>query len=144
MTAEGRRNNLNIRLVTVEELSHIKDIKKPDAIISRVINPALSKRLEDAGLKVFNSADVSELCNNKAETINRVHKLGNIHIPTIIVSAIPYINDSAYSYECIKSPFLSEYNKMLDKLTYDKLDSVFLNKPIKDIDLSKYVIKSVT
>ena len=34
MTAEGRRNNLNIRLVTVEELSHIKDIKKPDAIIS--------------------------------------------------------------------------------------------------------------
>ena len=83
MTAEGRRNN-------------IKDIKKPDAVISRVINPALSKRLEDAGLKVFNSADVSELCNNKAETINRVHKLGNIHIPTIIVSAIPYINDSAY------------------------------------------------
>lgn len=144
MMAEGRRNNLDIKLVTVEELSNTKDKKKPDAVISRVINPALSKRLEDAGLKVFNSADVSELCNNKAETINRVHKLGNIHIPTIIVSAIPAINDLTYSYKCIKSPFLPEYNKMLDKLTYDKLDSVFSNKPIKDIDLSKYVIKSVT
>lgn len=44
MTAEGRRNNLNIRLVTVEELSHIKDIKKPDAVISRVINPAAFKK----------------------------------------------------------------------------------------------------
>ena len=38
MTAEGRRNNLNIRLVTVEELSHIKDIKKPDAVISRQLS----------------------------------------------------------------------------------------------------------
>lgn len=142
--AEGKRYNLNVRLVTVEELSRMDDIQKPDAVILRAVNPALSKRLEDMGLKIFNNASVSVLCNNKAETLYRVHQLGTIHIPTITVSDKTCITDSAYSYTRINSPFLQKYNDMLDKLTYSMLDNIFMHRTVKDIDLSKYVIKSVT
>ncbi len=150
MTAEGRRNNLDIRLVTVEELSHIKDKERPYAVISRVINPALSKRLEDSGLKLFNNFSVSRLCNNKAETINRVHELGIVHIPTITVTKKSksecLTSNCAYSYSRINSPNLYRYNNMLDMLTNDVLNDILLGlkSEFGAIDLSKYVIKSVT
>ncbi len=141
---EGKKSGLNVRLVTVEDLDNNMYDNLPDAVIMRAINPELSMKLEDMGIRLFNNASVSVLCNNKAETIRRVHKLGIIHIPTITVSLKSSAKDFQFSYEYICSPFLEHYNDTLTKLNENILDDIFMKNKCADIDLSKYVIKSVT
>ncbi len=54
----------------------------PDAAIIRTIDPKLSKVLEAAKIRCFNSAQISELCNDKAKTCMEVAKLNIAMIPT--------------------------------------------------------------
>ena len=144
MIAKGCDAGLDIKLVTVENIKNKK--QKPDAVISRVINPALTGYLEESGIKVFNKASVSALCNNKAETIRRMHKEDIIHIPTIAIS----LNENGkYIYERIESRKQDGYNDMLRVVSNTLLDNIFgdnadNHNSISDVDLSKYVIKSVT
>lgn len=58
--------------------------KTPDFAIVRTINPALSKKLEDAGIEIYNNAFVSEVCNHKGKTISYMTEHTSVPaVPTI-------------------------------------------------------------
>ena len=46
-----------------------EQLEVPDLAIVRTIDPLLSRTLENSGARVFNSADVSEICNDKRKTL---------------------------------------------------------------------------
>ncbi|HKL80134.1 MAG TPA: hypothetical protein VJ888_06825 [Mobilitalea sp.] len=85
---EGKKLGITIKLVLIEELDFgiyqnklyltIKgeNLRHPDFVICRAIYPLLSKQLELMGIKVFNSALVSEICNDKAKTYQYLAKSG--------------------------------------------------------------------
>lgn len=55
----------------------------PDFCFVRTIRPRLSKLLEEKGIRIFNSAYVSELCNDKGKTIQYVESHTDVPvIPT--------------------------------------------------------------
>lgn len=145
--SEGHNCGLDIELITVEDVYDTVnerlffDIKKPDAVISRIINPKLADYFEELGIRVFNRASVSRLCNNKAETIRRINAKNIIHIPTI---AISLNKNGKYIYERIENAAFPEYNNALGMLTDSYLDSILQYENIESIDLAKYIIKSVT
>lgn len=45
---------------------------RPDFAIVRTIDPGLSQMLENRGIRIFNNAEVSEICNEKGKTISFV------------------------------------------------------------------------
>lgn len=53
-----------------------KECQKPDFAIVRTIYPLLSRQLECLSIPVFNSAEVSRICNDKALTYQEVAALG--------------------------------------------------------------------
>lgn len=158
----GRKYGLDIMLVTVEMLQNIlketvlnesilkesvyNGVIKPDAVISRVINPYITDRFESMGIRTYNSASVSRLCNNKAETIRFANSLNIAHIPSI---AISLDKTGKYIYEKIECAKLQEYNGKLSYISDTILDDIFYGNRanhhnISDVNLSEYVIKSVT
>lgn len=72
----GAQRNADIKLVLCEELKIGTDKEKllsfngvkPDFVINRTVFPFLSKYFEQCGVKVFNNAFVSEVCNDKRKT----------------------------------------------------------------------------
>jgi len=50
--------------------------KNPACAVVRTINPALSFRLEERGIPVYNPASVSEICNDKWKTYQLASRLG--------------------------------------------------------------------
>ena len=89
--------NIDAGLVTVEQYAAHSYTVLPDAVIARMINPYISKQLEDNNVRVFNSSKLSNICNNKAETMRLIHKLGIEHIPTIAI----YDDEGKQAYEVI-------------------------------------------
>lgn len=85
---EGIRLGIKIELIIVDNLEFgVRNnayymlyvnvpIKKPDFVISRTINPLLTKQFESMGITVFNNSFVSVICNDKAKTYQYVAKLG--------------------------------------------------------------------
>jgi gamma-F420-2:alpha-L-glutamate ligase len=77
---EGEKLGITVRLILVEELEFgvrnntwflsINGVEPeyPDFVICRAIYPLLSRQLEYMGLRVFNNAFLSEICNDKAKT----------------------------------------------------------------------------
>lgn len=55
--------------------------ERPDVCFMRTIRPLLSRRLEEYGICVLNSAFVSEICNDKGKTIQYVKE--NTSVPII-------------------------------------------------------------
>lgn len=62
-----------------------KRMEKPEFAIVRTINPIFSKHLESAGIHVFNSSFVSEICNNKSKTHQYLAPLNIPMLDTIFV-----------------------------------------------------------
>lgn len=50
--------------------------EKPDFVIMRVMRPDLSQVFEEAGIRVFNPAAVSRICNHKGRTYNFMKMVG--------------------------------------------------------------------
>ncbi|MGB8455415.1 MAG: ATP-grasp domain-containing protein [Anaerocolumna sp.] len=85
---EGKRLNLDIQLILVEDLMFgVKDnmwfmtykkevIKYPEFVICRTIYPLLTKQFEFLGIPVFNNSQIAEICNDKAKTYQYVAQLG--------------------------------------------------------------------
>lgn len=82
--------HLSCRLIIAEELEFGVDggcyfkyrgelAARPDYAVQRSIYPLLSKALEQSGARVFNNADVCEICNDKRRTQLLAAQLG---IPT--------------------------------------------------------------
>lgn len=77
---EGKKLGITVRLILVEDIEFGVEngvlflrvagetLSNPDAVIMRAIYPLLSRHMEGMGLKVFNNAFVSEICNDKART----------------------------------------------------------------------------
>lgn len=55
----------------------------PSFALVRTMNPPLSRALEALGVRVFNSAAVSALCNDKRETYLRAAQAGIAHVPSV-------------------------------------------------------------
>ena len=66
----------------VQWVGHENEI--PDAAIIRTIDPKLSYHFEMAGIRTFNRATISRMCNDKAITYQKVSQLGVNSIPTLI------------------------------------------------------------
>ncbi|MDD5936792.1 MAG: ATP-grasp domain-containing protein [Clostridiales bacterium] len=91
----GKRIGMNIQLVLVEDLTMIckqgkyhllwkhKLVKLPKGAIVRAINPKLSAFFECLGIRVFNRAVISEICNDKAKTYQNIVPLNIPMIPTV-------------------------------------------------------------
>jgi gamma-F420-2:alpha-L-glutamate ligase len=86
---EGRKKGITVRLLLVEELefgvregkwylksSTGEELPYPDFAICRAIYPLLSRHLEAMGIRVFNNAFLSEICNDKAKTYQYLAKTG--------------------------------------------------------------------
>lgn len=71
--AAAKERNVKLELHVTEE--PLPD-SRPDFAVMRDMNPALSFRLEKRGIPVFNSARVSECCNDKWNTYCLASKLG--------------------------------------------------------------------
>lgn len=65
----GARQGIHFELRMAEELLLQIPEKHPGFAIVRTICPVLSKKLEAEGILIFNSAFVSEICNDKGKTI---------------------------------------------------------------------------
>ena len=57
----------------------------PDFVINRTIDPLLSRHLENMGVKVFNSSQIAEICNDKARTYMEVTRLNLPMIDTFFI-----------------------------------------------------------
>lgn len=85
--AEAEKQNLKLELIMREDLKigiinnkkaiyiNNKPCTLPQAAIVRSIDPVLSSHLESMGTTVFNSAEVSRICNHKGLTHHAVSKL---------------------------------------------------------------------
>lgn len=76
----GNKFGFNFELKIVEEMDEIFT-ELPDFAIVRTIRPGFSKKLESMHIPVFNSAFVSEICNDKGKTIRYV--LEHTDIPVV-------------------------------------------------------------
>ncbi len=65
LTNEARANNIDIALKLREEINFSI---LPQFVIQRTYDFALSKKLEELGVKVFNNSKVSYICNDKYNT----------------------------------------------------------------------------
>lgn len=85
---EGRKLGITVKLILAEELEfgvkegewflkyHKEEPSYPDFVICRAIYPLLSRQLEALGIRVFNNAFLSEICNDKAKTYQYLAKTG--------------------------------------------------------------------
>lgn len=104
MRKAGKQLDLNIRAVTVEELSLTMDAmgipglltedddSRPDAVISRMRLPLYSRHFELMDIPIFNGSKVCEICNDKRYTHqflkglpmpSTVFLAGNAYEPTV-------------------------------------------------------------
>lgn len=91
----GKEIGIEIELVLTNQLTMIckegtyillrdnQKVELPVAAIVRAIDPKLSRFLELIGIRVFNRAIISEICNDKARTYQEIVPLHIPMIPTI-------------------------------------------------------------
>lgn len=72
--------------------------EKPDFAVVRAMDPALSLRLEQAGIPVFNPASVSACCNDKWKTYRLASTLGVPFPETVYVEDPASIPPAPYPY----------------------------------------------
>ena len=136
--------NIQMELVTVEhflQMYHETGCLLPDAVVARMIHPAVSKLLEDEGVRVYNSFRVSNICNNKAECMRFINSLGIQHIPTLAISCI----NGRYVFEQICSDGGERNLKELIENCFAETCPEDDTKPHPSAHIcEKFVIKSVS
>lgn len=72
------REDLKIGISSQKRTTLLKgrEVKFPDFAVVRTMEPILNAQLESLGTLVFNSSQISSICNNKAWTHHYVHHLG--------------------------------------------------------------------
>lgn len=91
--AAAQTRGVGLRLITVDQvITGIRDGQafvmpvRPDFAVMRCMEPLLSRQLESCGVKLFNSALVSEICNDKRLTHRFFAENGFPALPTAFVS----------------------------------------------------------
>ncbi len=121
----GKERGVDIKLVLADELF---DSPMCDFAIVRAMRPDISQRLEAAGIPVFNSAFVSEICNDKAKTYQYLSENGVPVLPWVVSrggASVP-----TPSFPCVVKPCdghggdgvclakdISEYNAAVKNLS---------------------------
>jgi|SRR5690625_139167 len=84
------QEDITIGIINNQNTILIKDqqVNLPTFAVVRTINPILSDHLEACGVRVFNSANTSELCNHKSKTYQAVHKLDIPMVDTIFAQRL--------------------------------------------------------
>lgn len=98
----GATMQIEIILVMTEDIPDFSRYvieQKPDFAIVRTVQPALSKRLEELGIPVFNNSFVAETCNHKGKTLAYVRKK----------SELPLIPSKSFSHAQLSQKLLLEY-----------------------------------
>ncbi len=90
----AQKRGIRLKLITTEEISFgVRDGKPfllpetPDFAVVRAMLPSFSKHLECCGVKVFNNAFLSEICNDKQKTHAYLTSHGIPMLDTAFVSA---------------------------------------------------------
>lgn len=91
--AAAKARGVALRLITVDQIvTGVTDGRafvlpqQPDFAVMRCMAPLLSRQLERCGVRVFNSARVSEICNDKRRTHQFFAENGFPALPTAFVS----------------------------------------------------------
>src|SRR5690625_1803376 len=81
------REDLTIGLINNEHVIelHQKQVELPKFVVVRTIEPLLNLHLEMCGVKVFNSSEISTLCNHKSLTHLEMSKLNIPMVNTIFI-----------------------------------------------------------
>ncbi|WP_067727272.1 ATP-grasp domain-containing protein [Oceanobacillus damuensis] len=110
---EANKQDLLLSLILREEMTigiinndmsiqvNNKTVPQPDFTIVRSVEPLLNLHLEAMGIPVFNSAEVSRICNNKALTHLHVNQLGVPMVETIFSSKDNIPDTPPFSYPFI-------------------------------------------
>lgn len=73
---------------------------KPDFAIVRTIDPELSRMLEKQGIRIFNDARVSEICNDKGKTISYIET----HTDVPVTHSVTFCHSDLTSELLVKYP----------------------------------------
>lgn len=99
---------IDMRLIMDTEVSDLLEAERdgfPDFCFVRTIQPQLSKLLEEKGIRIFNSACVSELCNDKGKIIHYVESHTDI----------PVIPTECFSRSQLTEEFLMQHKNAVIK-----------------------------
>lgn len=92
---EAERQNISLKLVLREDISigiinnqrtvllHNQLTELPHFVVIRTIEPILNLQFEALGIKTFNSAAISHMCNHKSLTHHEIHKLNIPMVDTL-------------------------------------------------------------
>ncbi|WP_240510255.1 ATP-grasp domain-containing protein [Virgibacillus profundi] len=168
---EARYQNLSLELMIREEMTigikgneriMIMDgqaVSKPDFAVVRTTDSLLSLHLESCGIIVFNSSDISRICNDKALTHHYINDLG---IP--MVDTFFYKKDNIPKSPPLAFPFVvketsgrggkqvyfiedqQEWNKLTVKLPNDFIiqsSHVKLGKDLRVFIIGKEIVGAI-
>ena len=84
------QEDITIGIIHNQNTILLKDqqVDIPTFAVVRTIDPILSYHLEACGVRVFNSANTSELCNHKSKTYQAIHKLDIPMVDTIFAQRL--------------------------------------------------------
>jgi len=97
LITEAKKRNIHLELVLREKITlgielatlYIKNgdsISHPEFVINRSRDSFLSKQLELMGIRVYNSYEITDLCNNKSLTHQWISKLGIPSVDTLFLN----------------------------------------------------------
>lgn len=163
---EANKLSMEMKLILVENLSfgtnerglyinyNDENVIMPDCAIIRTIDPLLSLHLEMMNIKVYNNPFVSQICNDKARTIQIVSQCGVPLIPTEFIKKeyienkrINILNDN-FNNEIFHDSFFvvktvdGHGGKDIHLIEKNKMDNNILKElsSNKDIIIQPYVI----
>ena len=73
-----KKEGVELKFVTLDKLN---SMPTPKFAVMRAIAPAITRELEEKGVRVFNNSLTSTICNNKAKTYEYVGRAGVEYLP---------------------------------------------------------------
>lgn len=110
----------------------------PDIAIVRTIEPLLNLHLETMGIHVFNSSEVSRICNDKALSHFMIHKLNIPMLDTLFIQAANLTEQPPMSYPFV----LKEVESRGGKHVYLIHNQAKWNQAVTQLSSSKLIIQS--
>lgn len=169
---EATKQNIHMQLILREDIQigiindnltcHINGNSPnfPDLAIVRTVEPLLNLQLETMGIHVFNSSDVSRICNNKALTHFMIQALEVPMVDTLFINKDNLITQPPMDYPFVVKDVESrggkhvylikdqvEWDRLLNQLSFDKLIiqscNVQMGKDLRVFIVGKRIIGAV-
>lgn len=146
-----KRLGIQLELIAAEEIEEqLKELAGSiDFAIVRVISPSLSRELESSGIRVFNSAHVSEIANDKLECYRYIEKNTEVPFMPMCQASLdgelpkfPFIAKSRAGHGGTEVFYISSYDELVDMFSdKDAADYIFQQVcSTPGVDVRVYVI----